>query len=136
MAQTTPRGSTPPKPPLSGSKLGGVVPEELGAEFNEVIHRRRLKRKRGKLNEVERERRLKEVAEALLDRDQLAPEELSAKLNEMRNALELDQERDNVRSMNDAFEAVNRYAPAVTLLILVGTLIWALATWRAEFDAV
>ena len=34
------------------------------------------------------------------------------------------------------FDMLDRYAAGLTLLIVVGGLIWALATWRAEFDGV
>ena len=35
-----------------------------------------------------------------------------------------------------SFEALNHYAPALTLLVLIGGLIWTTATRNAQFDQV
>ena len=37
--------------------------------------------------------------------------------------------------MRQQFETLNHYAPALTLLVLVGGLIWTTATRNAQFDA-
>ena len=38
--------------------------------------------------------------------------------------------------MKSSFEALNHYAPALTLLVLTGGLIWTTATRNAQFDQV
>lgn len=36
--------------------------------------------------------------------------------------------------MKHLVEQLNHYAPSVTLLVLLGGLIWSIATWNAEFE--
>ena len=38
--------------------------------------------------------------------------------------------------MRPLADTVNHYAPALTLLAVVGGFVWAIATWNAEFRAV
>ena len=40
------------------------------------------------------------------------------------------------REMRDIVEELTRLAPPLTLLVLLAGLVWALATWRAEFETV
>ena len=42
----------------------------------------------------------------------------------------------NVRSVKPLIETFSHYATVITLFLVLCGLVWALATWRAEFDAV
>ena len=41
-----------------------------------------------------------------------------------------------MRSVKHLADTINHYAPALTLLIVIGGFVWTIATWNAEFGTV